>query len=136
MPRDAASQLVPCSSISQTASRLSRVTRNASSTTASGTARFGFSGLDDDDNEDDDEEVPLTLFDESPLVVAPLDLPFAETEDEVVDEEEASRTSSMMRRNRSGNVVISPVLRSERAWLWTRVGQFEELELRAWRRAS
>lgn len=67
-----------------------------------------------------------------PFVVAADDLPFA------LDVEGGwpSRTSSRTRRRRAGYVVISPERRRARAWFWMVVGQLEELELRAWRRAS
>lgn len=80
-------------------------------------------------------------FSEAPFVflVSPLpfvvaeDLPFALDDD--VDGW-PSRTSSRTRRRRAGKVVTSPERRRVRAWFWMAVGQLEEFELRAWRRAS
>lgn len=80
--------------------------------------------------------VPLAfLVSPLPFVVAADDddgLPFALD----VDEGWPSRTSSRTRRRRAGYVVISPERRRARAWFWMVVGQLEEFELRAWRRAS
>lgn len=44
--------------------------------------------------------------------------------------------SAMTWRMSSGNVVQSPLRRRERACSWTKVGQFVEDALRAWRRVS
>lgn len=94
--------------------------RKASSTTASGTARLALLLSDE----------PLT-FAASPLVEDfPLEL------DDVGFRAESWRTSSRTRRRRAGNVVTSPERRSVRAWFWMMVGQLDEWELRAWRRAS
>jgi hypothetical protein len=80
-----------------------------------------------------DELAPLVfLLSPLPFVVAD-DLPFA------LDVEAGgwpSRTSSRTRLRRAGNVVTSPERRRAKAWFWMAVGQLEELELRAWRRAS
>lgn len=66
------------------------------------------------------------------VVAAEDDLPFAPD----VDEGWPSRTSSRTRPRRAGYVVTSPERRRARAWFWMVVGQLEEFELRAWRRAS
>lgn len=82
------------------------------------------------------EEAPFVfLVSPLPFVVAD-DLPFAlDVDDDDVDGW-PSRTSSRTRRRRAGKVVTSPERRRVRAWFWMAVGQLEELELRAWRRAS
>lgn len=79
--------------------------------------------------------VPLAfLVSPLPFVVAAADddLPFALE----VEEGWPSRTSSRTRRRRAGYVLTSPERSRARAWFWMVVGQLEELELRAWRRAS
>ena len=69
-----------------------------------------------------------------PPFVAVDDLPFALDVDDV--DGWLSRTSSSTRRRSAGKVVTSPERRRFRAWFCTAVGQLEELEFRAWRRAS
>lgn len=105
--------------------------RRASSITEVGMARGGLSAL------------PLAFLLLSALLLLLLLLPFVAVEDlplalDVDGDVEGwlSRTSSRTRRRSAGKVVTSPERRRSRAWFWTAVGQLEELELRAWRRAS
>lgn len=62
----------------------------------------------------------------------PLAIEFIDARDSSVSDFMSERTRVI----RAGKVVQSPERRRERAWFWTRVGQFWGEALRAWRRLS
>src|SRR6478752_7146988 len=98
--------------MSQTASRLSLVTRRASSITDSGTARLGLASA-----------APL-VFGASPFVAGLALVPFEL--DDMGLRAESCRTSSSTRLSRAGKVVTSPERSRASACDWIAVGQFVE----------